>query len=288
MHVMPTYMDYMISPLPIRIFQCMVDHSKLSVKSLVILHAGHLPGRTLQRNGTTFDHWAFVYIGAGRGYYQAGDGPRQTVEAGTMFCLYPGTTFHYGPDQDGFWDEYYFTLEGERVQEWLANWCHQPETVKMIGIEEAFFSKMEMVFMLMESGIPANQDRASLALEALLYEMADRARQPAATSRSLFVHKLIGDLTDSVYQPLDSAAVAARHHISIPTLRRMVHEYTGYPLGEFVHRLKIAEAKMLLLRTDKTLKEIAAMLGYADVFYFSRLFKKVAEVSPRTYRARMG
>ncbi|MBW7455654.1 AraC family transcriptional regulator, partial [Paenibacillus sepulcri] len=44
----------------------------------------------------------------------------------------------------------------------------------------------------------------------------------------------------------------------------------------------------LLLRTDKTLKEIAAMLGYADVFYFSRLFKKVAEVSPRTYRARMG
>jgi hypothetical protein len=31
MHVMPTYMDYMISPLPIRIFQCMVDHSKPAI-----------------------------------------------------------------------------------------------------------------------------------------------------------------------------------------------------------------------------------------------------------------
>ncbi|QYR21396.1 AraC family transcriptional regulator [Paenibacillus sp. sptzw28] len=285
---MPTYMDYMISSLPIRTFDCMVDRSKLKIKSLTVANAGHLPGRTLQRNSAIFDRWAFVYISSGRGYYQAGIGPRQTVEAGSLFCLFPNTVFHYGPDEDGFWDEYYFSIEGDRIREWLTDWFPQPGLVKQIGVEDTFFSKMEMVFKLMEIGVPANQDRAALTLESLLYEMAVRARQPEIGSRSLFIHKLIDGLSDSIYQPLDSAAVAAQHHISIPTLRRMVHDYTGFPLGEFMHRLKMSEAKKLLLNTDKTVKEIAAMLGYADVFYFSRLFKKYVDAAPRTYRNRMG
>ena len=285
---MPTFMDYMISPLPIRNFDCMVDRSKLRLKSLTLANAGHLPGRTLQRHHAVFDRWAFVYIAAGCGYYQTSRGIRQPVEAGSLFCLFPGETFHYGPDENGYWDEYYFTVEGERIQEWMAHWFEQPEVVKPVGVDDTFVSKMELIFQFMESGIPANLDRAALALESLLYEMALRLSQQESSNRSLFVHKLIDDLSSSVYQPLDSAAVAMRHHISIPTLRRIVHDYTGFPLGEYVHRLKMAEAKKLLLNTDKSVKEIADLLGYKDVFYFSRLFKKYVLAAPKTYRSRMG
>ncbi|BBH22838.1 hypothetical protein Back11_41830 [Paenibacillus baekrokdamisoli] len=285
---MPTFMDYMISPLPIRNFDCMVDRSRLRLKSLTIINAGHLPGRTHQRHQGVFESWAFVFIGAGRGYYQTKGGVRQTVEAGSLFCLYPNETFDYGPEQDGYWDEYYFTVEGERIQEWMSHWFEQPELVKSVGVDDTFFGKMELVFQLLESGIPANQDRAAMAVESLLYEMAVRLGQQESKNRSLFVHKLIDDLSSSVYQALDSQIVAARHHISIPTLRRIVHDYTGYPLGEYMHRLKMAEAKKLLLNTDKSVKEIAALLGYKDVFYFSRLFKKYVLAAPKTYRSHMG
>ncbi|WP_308637610.1 helix-turn-helix domain-containing protein [Paenibacillus silvisoli] len=285
---MRTYMDNMISTQPIRLFDCMVDLKKLRVKSLTIYHAGHLPGRTSQRDDARFESWAFVYIGAGRGYYQAGSGERQTVEAGSLFCLYPGEVFQYGPEPDGWWDEYYFNLGGDRVEEWLANWYEQPETVKSVGTDESFLNKIELIFQLIDSAVPANQDRAALALESLLFDMALRVNQAQANSRALFVQKLLDELSVTVYQPLDSAALAARHHISIPTLRRIVHDYTGYPLGEFVHRLKVAEAKKLLLNTDKTVMEIASLLGYSDMFYFSRLFKKLTDTAPSTYRAQMG
>ncbi|MFC5652322.1 AraC family transcriptional regulator [Paenibacillus solisilvae] len=284
---MPTIMDYMISPLPIRLFDCMVDRSKLRLKSLTITNAGHLPGRTMQRANARFERWAFVYIGAGRGYYETSAG-RQVVEAGSLFCLFPGEIFQYGPDSDGYWDEYYFTLEGERIQEWMAHWFEQPELVKKVGVDDTLVTKMELIFQLIESGIPANLDRAALALESLLFDMSLRLGQQESSNRSLFVHKLIDDLVSSVYQPLDSEAVAMRHHISIPTLRRIVHDYSGYPLGEYVHRLKMAEAKKLLLNTDKSVKEIADLLGYKDVFYFSRLFKKYVLAAPKTYRSRMG
>lgn len=284
---MANYMDNMISPLTLRLFDCMVDIKKLRVKSLTIVHAGHLPGRTSQRGKTKFDHWAFVYISAGRGYYQAGDGQRQTVEAGSLFCFYPGQVFQYGPEKNGFWDEYYFTLEGERIQEWVTNWYEHPELVKYIGTDESFVSKIELIFQLIDSAVPANQDRAALALESLLFEMSLRWGSTDTDSRSLFVHKVIDDLSESIYQPLDTAALAARHHISIPTLRRIVHGYTGYPLGEYLHRLKVAEAKKLLVSTDKTVNEIASLLGYSDMFYFSRVFKKMTDTAPRTYRKRM-
>ncbi len=285
---MSTYMDYMISPLPIRLYDHLIDSKKLLVQSLLIRNAGHLPGRTLQRSDAVFEYWAFVYIGAGRGYYQAGDGIRQTVEAGSLFCLFPGEVFQYGPEAGGFWDEYYFTLEGERVQEWLASWYEQPQIVKSVGADESFFSKIELIFRLLDSAVPANQDRAALTLESLLFDMALRFQQPETSSRALFVHQLLDDLTCGVYGKLDSAEVAARRHISVPTLRRIVHDYTGYPLGEFVHRLKVAEAKKLLLGTDKTVIEIAGLLGYTDTFYFSRLFKKFTDTSPTVYRSQMG
>ncbi|MNI06603.1 HTH-type transcriptional activator Btr [compost metagenome] len=95
------------------------------------------------------------------------------------------------------------------------------------------------------------------------------------------------DISHSLYQPMMTEQIAKRHHISHSTLRRIVSEYTGYPLNEYIHRLKMAEAKKILLNTEVTVKEISDALGYKDVFYFSRLFKKYVGVAPIIYRKNM-
>lgn len=286
---MAIHRDEIISPQPFRTFDPMIETSRLKVKSLKLLSAGHLPGRTMQRSRAVFNHWAFVYIAGGGGYYKAGSAPRQRVEAGTLFCFFPGAVFDYGPDSGGYWDEYYFTVEGARVDEWLDNWYTEPETVKRVGCDDSVLSKMEQIFMMMDSGIPVNLDQASLLLESVLYDLTARAvpgeaggRKPSGASG------VIDDLSNLLYEPLNTLKVAEKHHISVSTLRRTVHAYTGYPLNEFVHRIKMAEAKKLLLNTDFSVKEIGERLGYADVFYFSRLFKKFVGAAPQIYRAHNG
>jgi AraC-like DNA-binding protein len=47
---------------------------------------------------------------------------------------------------------------------------------------------------------------------------------------------------------------------------------------------RIRVAAMLLAGTQSSLKEIALRLGYSDFFMFSRQFKQVMGVSPRSYR----
>ncbi|CAM4364534.1 AraC family transcriptional regulator [Paenibacillus macerans] len=285
---MTKYLDYMISPHPIRVFNPVVDASKRKIRSLTVVNAGHLPGRTMRRVQAKFSYWAFVVITGGGGYYQVDGGEKQEVPAGSWFCLFPGAEFNYGPHADGYWDEYYFTVEGERVGEWLGSWLQHPAQVQKAAIDDSAVNRMEMMFMLLESGVPSNLDRASLLLEAFLYELVAQADQAETGNRGRFVLKVIEDISGSLYARREPEELAARHHISVSTLRRIVHEYTGYPLNEFIHRLKVAEAKNILLNTEMSIKEIGEALGYRDMFYFSRVFKRITGHSPSGYRNRGG
>ncbi len=288
MYRVTKYLDYMISPNPIRVLHPAVDPKRRRIKSISLVGAGHLPGRTMQRENADFKEWAFVVITGGAGYYQVQGGERQKVEAGSWFCLFPGVVFNYGPYEGGYWDEYYFTVEGDRVDEWLQDWLHEPHLVKSASVDEALLHKMEMMFMLIDSGVPSNLDRAAMILESLLYELVAQGDQAEAGNRGRSALKIIDDISRSLYLPHEAEDIASRHHISVSTLRRIVLEYTGYPLNEFIHRLKIAEAKNILLNTDMSVKEIGEALGYKDMFYFSRVFKRITGTSPRGYRNRIG
>lgn len=290
--MMIRYMDYMISSEPIRVFNPIADSGKQKIKSLSVVGAGHLPCRTLRREGAVFQDFAFAVITAGEGYYQVNDGERQRVNAGSWFCFYPGAVFNYGPDEGGCWDEYYFTIQGERTKEWLEHWLASPELVKRAIINDAALSKMEMLFTLIDSGAPSNLDRAALMIESFLYELVSQGDNEDSGNRGKWVVNLMEDISNGLLPPQISgniaSHIAARHHISVSTLRRVVHEYTGYPLNEYIHRLKMAEAKKILLNSDMSIQEISAALGYKDMFYFSKVFKRISGISPRTYRSRIG
>ncbi|KIL36082.1 transcriptional regulator [Gordoniibacillus kamchatkensis] len=281
---MTVYMDYTISSKPIRIVDRTTDRSKLNVKSLSLVSVGHLPSRTLYRRRATFQHHAVVYIAAGSGTYCVNGGETQIVRAGSLFLFFPGAVFDYGPGPGEAWDEFYFTLEGTRVEEWLDTWLTEPARVRQTDDDDAQKSKIDRIFALMESGVPANLDRAALLVESLTYEWVASAQRAAEPDRDGAAAKLLDDLAASIHEPFDAAAVCERHHVSLSTLRRTVHKHTGYPLNEYVHRLKIAEAKNILLNTGKSVKATADLLGFKDVFYFSRLFKKYVGRSPRDFR----
>ncbi|MFX3635815.1 MAG: helix-turn-helix domain-containing protein [Candidatus Pristimantibacillus sp.] len=281
---MVNFMDYMISQQPIRIVDLTLDPAKLSIRSLIIHQAGHLPGRTLYRGDAVFQHFAIVFIAGGSGSYQAGDGEKQQIKEGSLFFFRPGVVYHYGPDEDGWWDEYYFTISGSRIAEWQENWPLQDDVVEQPGIDASQQSRINQIFALMESGHPANTDRAAMLLESLLYEWIHQQQPSPATVKSVRIAQLLEDLSATLYEPFDANAFAERHHWSLSTLRRTISEYTGFALHEYLHRLKVAEAKKLLLNTEQSVKEIAAALGYGDVFYFSRLFKKLSGEAPQLFR----
>ncbi len=85
-----------------------------------------------------------------------------------------------------------------------------------------------------------------------------------------------------------ASAYAALLHISPNALARLVKTHHRKTLTGLITERIVVEAKRELYLTRKPVKEIAYDLGFADEFYFSRVFKTYAEVSPQLYRATVG
>lgn len=92
-----------------------------------------------------------------------------------------------------------------------------------------------------------------------------------------------------------------RHHLSdaiktddIATALFMSRSYlstrfkkeTGINLTEYIHYIKISEAKHLLAHTDKNLSIISNYLGYSSQSHFTRIFKQTVGMSPIEYRVK--
>lgn len=58
----------------------------------------------------------------------------------------------------------------------------------------------------------------------------------------------------------------------------------GLSPGKYMQRLKMNEARRLLMETDYKLAEIAQLVGYPDLFSFSKSFKKACGHSPSRHR----
>ena len=60
------------------------------------------------------------------------------------------------------------------------------------------------------------------------------------------------------------------------------------PALVYLRHRRIEEAKVLLARTDKQVKEIAIEVGCQTATHFSRLFRGVVGLSPSQFRRRNG
>ncbi|SEM37281.1 transcriptional regulator, AraC family [bacterium A37T11] len=78
--------------------------------------------------------------------------------------------------------------------------------------------------------------------------------------------------------------LAGRLNISAGYLSDVLKQESGKTAIEHIHIYLISEAKNRLLGEDKTVSEIAYALGFENLSYFSRLFKKEVGVSPNTFK----
>ena len=67
-------------------------------------------------------------------------------------------------------------------------------------------------------------------------------------------------------------------------LSEVFKKNTGLTLSTYISGMKMQRAKYILTSTDMTIAEIADLLSYKDVEYFSRLFKQRIGCSPSDYR----
>jgi AraC family transcriptional activator of pobA len=81
--------------------------------------------------------------------------------------------------------------------------------------------------------------------------------------------------------------MAEQLNLSSRYLSDLLKKETGKTALELIHIYLISEAKNLLMVADQSVSEIAYTLGFENLPYFSRLFKKEVGISPNQFKKQL-
>ena len=87
------------------------------------------------------------------------------------------------------------------------------------------------------------------------------------------------------YQDITLEKLAANYHFNRTYVSRYIHEHFSRTFSDIVTGLKIDHAKEYLRKTNKSVTEISALVGYESLNHFSKTFKKCTGMSAMQYRA---
>lgn len=81
--------------------------------------------------------------------------------------------------------------------------------------------------------------------------------------------------------------LASRCDLNPSYFSRLFREKTGVPLFEYINRVRIERAVHLLKNSSMTILGIAMTVGYNNVSFFNRYFRKLKGCSPGEYRRKI-
>ena len=225
----------------------------------------------------------------GRGYVEV-DGHRNELQSGQLLIIPRHRRHTYWAADDAPWSIYWMHFVGDDVGYYLER---TPGPGKPAGVARA--AEREAVWLFrgtlsaLNSGYALSNliyaaQSASHILSLLLYRNSAlplRASQ-AGPSR---LESTIEFMLEHLAEPLHLRDLAAHAGCSVSQFIDWFRNQTGQtPMAHFT-QLRIRAACRLLDLTTRSVKAIAIETGYADPYYFSRVFTKGMGVSPTRYRA---
>jgi iron complex transport system substrate-binding protein len=172
--------------------------------------------------------------------------------------------------------------------------CESPEDRDSFHLSYAFTpssllplqEKCQTMHQLWQQATPLDKLQAQSAFLPFVYEAMRQMRTLAAgNSRPNVVTEAIHYLQGHYPEAITAEELAGLYGCSASYLARLFKNQLGVGPIEYLIHVRIHKAKQLLLKSEARIQEIAGSVGYADVYYFSRLFKKHTGCSPLQFRA---
>ncbi len=261
-------------------------------------YTAHLPDNQPHRH----THFEVCLVGAhGTGTFTA-HGHDYALTPGTAFFARPGIIHQIVNTRQPFMELYWVAFQwtptpgAQASSELDALWrafaesdvCAVPDAQGQLG---ACWQALQL---LANGDILAGRDQQIASLTtALLVAVAQLGAganaPPPVHVPPVLTHDLPARLAmrymhDNLGKPLTVGEIAQQSHTSARNLSRVFARFAGTSPMAYITQARQDWAQSLLQHTDMPIKEIAALVGYADVHHFTRVFSRMAGCPPGEYR----
>ncbi|TBL81195.1 helix-turn-helix transcriptional regulator [Paenibacillus thalictri] len=256
---------------------------------LTVLFGGHAQTPPLHDVGPkVVDYHLVHYVLSGKGRFSCA-GHEYTLEKGASFYIFPGELTAYVSDETDPWSYRWIGFKGTRADEFLST---LGISINKPVVQSPFSRKVSSLYRHVEQTLlegPAGCDMEAGAYLRLIFAELARHRtstEPLKEEISAIrqqVDQAIRWLTLQYYQPVSIEQMAQTLGYHRTHLSKMFKQYTGMSPSQFLLKIRMERAKLLLLE-PLTVEQVASSVGFTDALYFSKQFKKWYGSSPSDYR----
>lgn len=206
-------------------------------------------------------------------------GIRAMVPESTMMIWSPDKGHYYG-NAELQWNHSWMHVEGEAVTLMLQQSGIPLNTPFQLSSPRIFERAILQMYDEMNEHLkPDPQILINLFANLMISIRRDRSGSQSVVPSKFM--KLKQQIDRHYAQPVTLAELAQRVSLSVPHFCNLFKQYFGMPAIEYVIRQRLSHADLLLKDRNRTVADVASVVGYDDVFYFSKLYKRYYGVSPR-------
>lgn len=235
----------------------------------------------------SIDHYIISYLIEGTGLFGDQYGTRRATRPGDLVFQFPGIKHFSTPTGNGSWTRLFIAFEGPVFDFWRKSGLLDPRQ-PVIHLEPISYWRSRLQSII-EVHQPFWLGRSLLEVSRLQEFLADvycqRENKGELPADRKWLAHVCQAIDDSLNSRLDLQTLATSLGMSYAAFRNRFTKLTGTAPGRYRTLRLMARASGLLVHSDRTSKEIAYSLGFADEFHFSRRFKLVSGHSPREFRA---
>lgn len=149
---------------------------------------------------------------------------------------------------------------------------------KVLGMDDIKRIENHTRVTLQSKGIWSEQETATALNRAIF------GTDSLPVHTSALVKQAIAYLHQNYTRPVSRWEIAEAVGVSEDYLSRVFHRELNISPWDYLNRYRVLQSKQLLTNTTQSIGSIARQVGFKDQAYFSRVFSKVARVSPQEFR----
>ena len=194
---------------------------------------------------------------------------------------------HYKSSTQNPWSIYWVHFSGKRASIIYDRYSYEKKpTVKFIPFnEERVRNFLEIIQLLEHSFDNKSLEFANINLMHFISSFIYKPDLISQISQKNVVNNSIEFMKKNLHKSFKIEDFAANESLSVSRFSEVFKEKTGHPPIHYFIKIKIQKSCQYLYFTDKSIKEICAIVGFTDQYYFSRIFKKTMGVPPSKYKA---
>lgn len=123
-----------------------------------------------------------------------------------------------------------------------------------------------------------------LIMERVIDQLTEGKKTSVATDPSDLIKDVCHYIGNNYHHKLTRQSLANYYGYNVDYLGKLFKVETQRSISVYINDLRLEKAKYLLGNTKLSIQNISELVGYSDVFYFSKKMKTVTGLSPSEWR----